>query len=193
MTARPSCTIFRIATILCFSGALAQAGDGRDSIPIFSGGDGSSARVEISHAGNRATAVPVLEISGKTVNKLSTAGEKGIVLPEPHGKGEGKEAVDGADVGDLLKRHKSLVIREGPEGVSIGNAFDLMGDIQYVLKKGRRSQEKMEAVVHILEQKIGDSEPVAPMAERGEMPVVNLSGESGPFSAGCVRPCLVNR
>lgn len=141
MTARSGCHMFLIAAILVLPAALAQAGDGPTLIPIYSGSDGSRACIEVSHSGKRAKAVPVLEIPGKTVRQLSTADEMGSGLLAPPAGVEGKESKGQADVGNSLKRYQSLLVREGPEGVSLGNGFDLVGDIQNALEKRRRSRE----------------------------------------------------
>ncbi len=183
----------RIATILCLSATLAQAEDMPAPVPIFSGDDGSRAWVEFSRSGNRTKAVPILEISGKTVRKMTAGDDTGrrfFTSPEKDGGGAVKMR---ADIKDIVKRHKSLVIREGPEGVSLGNAFDLMGEIQEALKKGRGKQEKMEGIFRALKQVTGEKSLVAGSADTTERPVTTLSDDSGLSSSGSVRPSLVSR
>lgn len=126
MTGKPVLRMVRIATILCLSATLAPAEDNPAPIPIFSGDDGSRAWVEVSRSGNRTKAVPVLEISGKTVRKMTAGDDTGRGLLTPPAKDGGKAVKKRADIGNIVERHKSLVIREGPEGVSLGNAFDLL-------------------------------------------------------------------
>jgi hypothetical protein len=150
-----------IAAILVLPAALAQADDGPTLIPIFSGNDGSKVRIEVSHSGERAKAVPVLEIPGKTVRQLSTADEIGSGLLAPPAEVEGKESKEQVDVGNFLKRHQSLLVREDPEGVSLGNGFDLMGDIQDALEKRRKTREKPGGFVSTQTSATGDKEPVS--------------------------------
>ncbi|MGB7971657.1 MAG: hypothetical protein WCF31_06790, partial [Candidatus Deferrimicrobiaceae bacterium] len=103
MTGRPALRIVRIATILCLSATLAQAEDLSGPVPIFSGNDGSRAWVEVSRSGNREKAVPVLEISGKTVRKMTAGGDTGRGLLTPPAK-DGKKAVKmRADFGDIVE------------------------------------------------------------------------------------------
>ena len=141
MTVRSGCHMVLFAAMLVLPAALSQADDGPTLIPIFSGNDGSKVRIEVSHSGERAKAVPVLEIPGKTVRQLSTADEIGSGLLAPPAEVEGKESKEQVDVGNFLKRHQSLLVREDPEGVSLGNGFDLMGDIQDALEKRKRSRK----------------------------------------------------
>ena len=65
-----------------------------------------------------------------------------------------------SDIGDIVKRHKSLVIREDPEGVSLGNALDLVGGIREALEKGRRKEEKLQGISRVLKH--------APDEKKGE-------------------------
>jgi len=97
-----------------------------------------------------------------------------------------------ADIRDIVERHKSLVIREGPEGVSLGNAFDLMGEVQEALKKGRGNQEKLEGIFSALKHVPDEKKPVAGSADTTDRPVTNLSEDSG-LSSGSVRSSLVSR
>jgi hypothetical protein len=149
--------------------------------------------VEVSHSGNRAKAVPYIEIPGETVRQVATVGEAGNGLLAPPPVGEEKERKGRIDVGDFLERHKSLVVREGPEGVSLGNAFDLVGNIRDAMKKGRGNREKLEAIVSTVKRGPAGGEPVPGMAEPGERSVASVSGESGLPSAGRVRSRLENR
>jgi hypothetical protein len=180
-----------IATILCLSATLAQAEDRPASIPIFSGDDGSRAWVEVSRSGNRAKAVPFLEIPGKTVRKM-TEGDTGNGLLTPPAKDGGKAVKMRTDIKDIVERHKSLVIREGPEGVSLGNAFDLMGEIQEALKKGRGNKEKLEGVFRALKHVPRETTPVAGSADAAARPVTNFPEDSS-LSSGSVCPSLVSR
>jgi len=193
LTGRPALRVVRIVTILCLSTTLGQAEDRPTPIPIFSGDDGSRAWVDVSRSGNRTKAVPVLEISGKTVRKMTAGDDTGRGLLTPPAKDGGRAAKMRADIGDIVERHKSLVIREGPEGVSLGNAFDLMGEIQEALKKGRGNQEKLEGIFHALKHAPGEREPAAGSADVAARPVTNLPEDSSLSSSDSVRPNLVSR
>ncbi|MGB3400005.1 MAG: hypothetical protein WBA34_07525, partial [Candidatus Deferrimicrobiaceae bacterium] len=161
MTGRPASRMIRIATILCLSATLGQAEDRPAPIPIFSGDDGSRAWVEISRSGNRTKAVPVLEIPGKTARKMTAGDDTGRGFFTPPAKDGGEAVKMRTDIGDIVERHKSLVIREGPEGVSLGNAFDLMGEIQEALNTGGGNQEKWQGIIRVLKHVPGEKEPVA--------------------------------
>lgn len=124
-----------IAAVLSLSFALAQAGETTSRVPIFSSSDGSRGWVEISGSGNRETAVPMIEVSGKTARQAATAGETGKELLRPRGENEEKRP----DIGEFLKQHKSLVIEESAEGVSLGNALDLLGEIQEAIPRNRNA------------------------------------------------------
>lgn len=126
-----------IATVLSLSFALAQAGEPTSRVPIFSSSDGSRGWVEISQSGNREKAVPMIEVSGKTTRQAAAAGETGKELLAPRGGKEGKEAEKRPDIGEFLKQHKSLVIEESAEGVSLYNALDLLGEIQEAIPRNR--------------------------------------------------------
>lgn len=192
MTERPALRMVGIATILCLSATLAQAEDKPAFIPIFSGDDGSRAWVEVSRSGNRAKAVPVLEIPGKTVRKMTDGCDTRGGLLTPPAKDGGEVVKMRTDIGDIVERHKSLLIREGPEGVSLGNAFDLMGEIQEALKKGRGNREKWEGVLRALKHVPGEKEPVAKSADATARPVMNFP-EDARLSSGSVCPGLVSR
>ena len=140
MTGIPALRAVRIATILCLCAAFAQAEEmQRSSIPVFSGSDGSSARIEISRSGDRTTAVPVLEIPGETTRKTTEGNDAECGSTAASAGGEARAATIRTDFGAIVEQHKSLVIREGPEGVSLGNVLDLAGDIQEALKRMRES------------------------------------------------------
>lgn len=124
-----------IAAVLSLSFALAQAGETTSRVPIFSSSDGSRGWVEISGSGNRETAVPMIEVSGKTARQAATAGETGKELLAPRGENGEKRP----DIGEFLKQHKSLVIEESAEGVSLGNALDLLGEIQEAIPRNRNA------------------------------------------------------
>jgi len=193
LTGSPALRIVRIATILCLSATLAQAEDLSGPVPIFSGDDGSRAWVEVSRSGNRAKAVPVIEISGKTVRKMTAGDDTGRGLLTPPAK-DGKRAVKmRADFGDIVERHKSLVIREGPDGVSLGNAFDLMGEIREALKKGHRKEEKVQGVFRALKHVPGTKNPGAGSAGTAARPVTSLPEDSGFSVSAGARPGLVSR
>lgn len=143
MTVRSFCPVPLIAVTLVLPVALVQAGDGPTVIPIFSGSDGSSARIEVSRSGKRAIAVPVLEISGETVRRMAGTDERGSgPLAEVDGEEDRGRAVNG----DFLTRHRSLLVREGPEGVSLGNGFDLLGDLQEALETMKGKREKPDGL-----------------------------------------------
>jgi hypothetical protein len=162
-------------------------------VPIFSGDDGSRAWVEVSRSGNRAKAVPFVEIPGKTVRKMTAGDDTGRGLLTPPAKGGGRAVKMRADIGDIVERHKSLVIREGPEGVSLGNAFDLMGEIREALKKGRRKEEKLQGIFRALKNVPDAKKPVAGPANAAARPVTYRPEDSGFSASGSVRPGLVSR
>lgn len=165
---RSFCHKALVAAILALPAALALAGDRPTLIPIFSGNDGSRVCIEISQSGERAKAVPILEIPGETVRRMSTADETGPGLLAPPAGVKGEEGKGQVDVGKFLTRHQSLLVREGPEGVSLGNGFDLLGDIQEALRKRRRAREKPEGFVSTRKNATGDREPVSGLAEPAE-------------------------
>lgn len=186
MTGKSALRIVRVATILCLSATLAQAEDMSGHVPIFSGDDGNRAWVEVSRSGNRTKAVPVLEISGKTVRKMTAGDDTGRGLLTPPAMDGGGAVKMRADIGDIAERHKSLVIREGPEGVSLGNAFDLVGEIREALKTGRRKEEKLQGIFRALKHVPDAKKPVA-------RPVTYRPEDSGFSASGGVRPGLVSR
>ena len=179
--------------VLGLYSVLTYAGEQSDHIPIFSTNDGSRTWVEVTHSGNRATAVPYLEISGKIVREVETAGATGNRLLEAPAEDRGKGVERRAGVEDFLKRHKSLVVREGPEGVSFGGAFTLLGDIQDGLKGSRNNREKLEAVVGALKDAHAREEAIAGTVDPGEKSATGYSRKSGPSSTGHARPRLVVR
>jgi len=157
-----------IAAILVLPAALAQAEDRPTLIPILSDGDGHRACIEVSRSGEREKAVPILEIPGETVHQLSTADETGSgLLATPTGV-EGEDGKGKVDVGKFLARHRALLVREGPEGVSLGNGFDLLGEIQDALEKKRRTREKPGGSVSTRKGAPGDGELVSGLAEPAE-------------------------
>ncbi|NNG47552.1 MAG: hypothetical protein HKM86_10630, partial [Deltaproteobacteria bacterium] len=81
---------------------------------------------------------------------------------------EGKESKGQVDVGKFLTRHQSLLIREGPEGVSLGNGFDLVGDIQDALEKRKSTREKPDGFVSTRMSATGDREPVSGLTDLAE-------------------------
>jgi hypothetical protein len=166
-----------IAAILVLPAVLAQAGDRPTLIPIFSGNDGSRACVEVSHFGIRAKAVPVLAIPRDSARRLETSRETGGELAKPSAEGEGKAGEERVDIGNLLKRQTSRMVRKGPEGVSFGGAFDLVGDIRDAWEKGTSSKEKRDAVVRVLNHVPMEGEPVSADGDHGDRPAGNLIGK----------------
>lgn len=178
----------RIATILCLSATLAQAEEIPGFIPIFSGDDGSRAWVEVSRSGDRTKAVPVIEIPGKTVRKRTAGDNTGCGPFNPPAKDGGRTAEKRTRIGDIVERHRSLVIREGPEGVSLGNAIDLLGEIREALEKDPGNREKREGISRGLKNAPGEKEPVAGSADAADRPVANIPEDSALPSSGFVRP-----
>jgi len=192
LTGSPALRIVRIATILCLSATLAQAEEMSGPVPIFSGDDGR-AWVEISRSGNRAKAVPFLEISGKTVRNMTAGDDTEPGLLTPPAKDGKREVKVRTGIGDIVKRHKSLVIREGPDGVSLGNAFDLMGEIREALKNGRGKEKKVQGVLRALKHVPETKKKVAGSAGTADGPIPSRPEESGFSASGIVRPGLVSR
>jgi len=147
LTVRSSCQMILIAASLFLPAALAQAGGRPTLIPLYSGSDGSRACIEISRSGERSKAVPVLEIPGETVRQMAADEGAGPGLPAPPAGAESEKGKGKVDVGRFLSRQRSLFFREGPEGVSLGNGFDLLGDIQDALEKRRRTRERPDSFV----------------------------------------------
>lgn len=148
MPMRSSSRALLFAAILVLPAALSSAGDEPTFLPLFSGADGSSARIKISRSGERSKAVPVFEISDAAVPQVS--GTDGLRSGRPDGPPAGTEGEEGEERTDAdgTDTHlRSLFIREGPEGVSLGNAFDLVGDVQEAVKKfrNRRPPEGLAA------------------------------------------------
>lgn len=139
--------VLLVAAIPVLPAALARAGDSPTLIPLYSGSDGSSASIEVSRSGKRATAIPVLEIPGVAARKTTGGGESGAGTIAPSTGVGGEKGNERIDADGFLKRHRSLLVREGPEGVSLGNGFDLLGDIQEALhnrKNKRVNPEEFE-------------------------------------------------
>ena len=177
-----------ILTVLCLCTSLAQAEEKSSLFPIVSGSDGSRVWVEVSYTGNRAKAVPVMEIPGTTTNLLATAGETGTRLLAPPAVDDGISRPEGTDVGKFLERHKSLVVREGPEGVSLGNAFDLVGNIREATRNKGGNREKLEAIAAVLEHASPAKEPLVGMSGPGIRSAINLPAEPGNSPTGRVHP-----
>lgn len=135
---RSSSRVLLFAAVLVLPSALASAGDEPTCIPLFSWADGSSAHIEISRAGERSKAVPVLEIPDVAVPHGSGTDRIRSGRPEgPSAGTDGEEGKERAVAGGYDGHLRSLFVREGPEGVSLGNAFDLVGDVQEAVKKFR--------------------------------------------------------
>ena len=130
-----------VATILSLSFSPALSGETPVRVPVFTSGDGSRGWVEISESGGRDKAVPMIEISGETARRAANAGETGQGMLAPRGGNGEKEPGKRQDVGEFLNRNRSLVFQESAEGVSLGNALDLLGKIQGAVsrKRGVRS------------------------------------------------------
>lgn len=141
-------TALRAAVILCIPAAIARAGDG--TIPVLSASDGSRAWVEISGSGNRKTARPALAVPGETVRRMTPADGNGRAQVVPPRGGKAGEGNDPRNVEDLLRRHKSRLVRETPDGISLGGALGLAGEVREALRKGKDDEEKLDAVVRIL-------------------------------------------
>jgi hypothetical protein len=174
-------------TALCLCASPAQAGEKSSLLPIVSGRDGSRVWVEISYTGNRAKAVPFIEIPEKTCRQAATIEETGtrlLALPAADGDNPPPE---GIDVGKFLERQKSLAVREGPEGVSLGNAFDLVGDIQEAIRDKRGGREKLEAIASTLKRASAEREPVAGEGGPETRSAIHLPAESGSSPANHVR------
>jgi hypothetical protein len=177
-----------ILTAMCLCASLAYAEEKLSLFPIVSGSDGSRIFVEVSYNGYRAKAVPIMEISEKTICHMATVGETGTRLLAPPAVEDGISRPEGIDVGKFLERHKSLVVREGPEGVSLGNAFDLMGNIREAIRNNRGNREKREAIADTLKRSSAEREPLAETSGHGIRSSINLASESGISPTGRARP-----
>jgi hypothetical protein len=177
-----------ILTAMCLCATLALAEEKLSLFPIVSGSDGSRVRVEVTYTGNRAKAVPVMQISEKTICRMAAVGETGTRLIEPPAVDYGTSRPEGTDVGKFLERHKSLLVREGPEGVSLGNAFDLVGNIREATRNKRGNREKLEGIEAPLKRAPAAKEPLAGTSGPGIRPAIHLSAESGISPSGRVRP-----
>lgn len=179
-----------IAAVLCLCASVAQAGENPSSIPIYSGPDGTEAWVEVSRNGNRVKAVPALEIPRGTARRISAAVDAGNGLLAP-ASGDGNKADRGqAAIGDFLERYKSLVVREEPGGVSLGNAVGLVGDIRDALEKGKTGTEKVRAVTNVLRHTPPGQGPLRGTSGEEERPVADLLEEPGGIPTSCVRCSL---
>jgi hypothetical protein len=164
-----------IATVMFLRTSIVQAGDAPAPLPVFTGRDGSRGWVEITHFGNRTKAV--LSIPLESVRRMKTSGDITGGVEAPPGESEEKEGGERGDIGNLLKQQASRMVQEGPEGISFGGAFDLLGDIQDALEKGKSGREKRDAVVRALKHVPMEGEPVTEDADHGDRPVGNLSGK----------------
>ncbi|HJX74540.1 MAG TPA: hypothetical protein VJ307_10345 [Candidatus Deferrimicrobiaceae bacterium] len=188
MSRRRTHRMLGILTALCLCVSLAQAEEKSSLLPIVSGSDGSRVWVEVSYTGNRAKAVPIMEIPEKTIRQMATVGETGTRLLAPPAVDDGISRPEGTDVGKFLERHKSLAVREGPEGVSLGNAFDLVGNIREAVRNNRGNREKLEAIADTLKRASAAREPLAGTSGPGIRSAINLAAESGISPTGRVRP-----
>jgi hypothetical protein len=177
-----------ILTAACLCASLAQAEEKSSLFPIVSGSDGSRIFVEVSHDGNRAKAAPIMEIPEKTIRHMATVRETGNRLLAPTAAKDEISLPEGTDIGKSLERHKSLVVREGPEGVSLGNAFDLVGNIQEAIKNERGNREKLEAIADTLKRASAPREPLAGTGGHGIRSPIHIAAESGISPTGRVRP-----
>jgi hypothetical protein len=177
-----------LLTAVCLCASLAQAEEKSSRFPIVSGSDGSRVFVKVSYSGNGAKAAPIMEIPEETIRHMATVGETGNRLLATPDVKDGISRPEGTDIGKFLERHKSLVAREGPEGVSLGNAFDLMGDIQEAGKNKRGNREKLEAIADTLKRASAAREPLAGMGGPGIRPPIHLAADSGISPTGRVRP-----
>ncbi len=179
--------VLAVMAILCLWAFHARAEEGQASIPVCSGADGTRAWIEISRTGNRSKAVPSLEVPRETVRGISAAADAGSGLLES-AEGEATSTERGrTDIGTFLEQRKSLVIREGPEGVSLGNAFDLVGEIRYAVERGKTRSEKIQALTGVLRHATPDEEAVRKASGNGERPVSELAGERGSDPRFCIR------
>ncbi|MGZ8439796.1 MAG: hypothetical protein ACXWXD_03315 [Candidatus Deferrimicrobiaceae bacterium] len=188
MSKRRTHRMLGILTALCLCAALAQAEEKSSRFPIVSGSDGSRVWVEVSYTGNRAKAVPIMEIPEKTIRQMATVEETGTRLLAPSAVNDGISRPEGFNVGKFLKRHKSMAVREGPEGVSLGNAFDLVGNIREAARNNRGNQEKLEAIADTLKRASAAREPLAGTSGPGIRSAINLAAEPGISPNGRVRP-----
>jgi hypothetical protein len=157
-----------IATALFLLTSIVQAGDiPAAPIPVFTGNDGSKGWVEITHSGNRTNAVPVLAIPRKSIRRIKISGEAVGGSAAAIAEGDDNAGDEKADIGNLLKQQTSRMVREGPEGVSFGGAFNLVGDIRDAWEKGTSSKEKRDAVVRVLKHVPVEGEPVAANGDHG--------------------------
>lgn len=177
MKTRSSSRALLFAVILVLPAALAPADDGTALLPLFSGSDGSSVHVEISRTGKRSKAVPVLEIPDDTVRQVSGTGGTGSGLPDHLSAGaDGEEGKERATAG-FGTRLRSLLVREGPEGVSLGNAFDLAGDIQEAVRK-MRNRETPESFANSGNDDAADMPPVSGTGDIAENRGTNDNGDN---------------
>lgn len=128
-----------VSTALAIAFALpAPAGEGRETIAIYSDGKGNSGWVEMDRGGGRARATPFLRISGETSREaLATAGRG-----EEAGRSvmQGLEAQGDPDTAGPAGRTREALssLLEGPEGVSLAGPIDLAKKITDSLKQAAR-------------------------------------------------------
>ena len=151
-----------IATVLCLSFATAQAEETPVRVPIFSSDDGSRGWVEISGSGDREKAVPMVEISGKTARHAAAAGDTGKELLAPGGEVWEKEPKKRQEIGEFLKQNRSLVFEESAEGVSLGNALDLLGKIREAVSGERDTHSSRRPSAGNTARSAGASIPDSP-------------------------------
>lgn len=168
-----------IAVVLCLSASLARAEEKHVEIPLYSSPDGTRARIEVSQTGNRLKAVPSLEIPRETARGISAATDAGNGLLPP---ADGERARSGrgrVEIEDVLERYKSLVIREGPEGVSLGNALGLAGEIREAVEGGKSRSGKIRAVTDVLRHALPHDGTLRKTTDARERPVSEFAGEPG--------------
>lgn len=182
-----------VVTALCLCSALAIAEEQPDHIPILSTSDGSRIWVEVTHSGNRSTAVPFFAVSEEIVRKAETAGKTGNRLLEAPAEDGGKKVKRRARIEDILKQHRSLVVRHGPEGLSFGGGFALIGDVRDGVKEGRNSREKLEAVVEAVKDAQARQASIQETAEAEKRSDPGSSGTSRLSQTGQARFHPVSR
>jgi hypothetical protein len=177
--ARRTYRMLGILTAMSLCASLVHAEEKWSLFPIVSGSDGSRVFVEVSYTGYKAKAVPIMQISEKTTCHMADVGETGTRLIASPALEDGISLPEGNGVGKFLERHKSLLVREGPEGVSLGNAFDLMGNIREAIRKNRGNREKREAVADTRKRSSAEREPLAGTSGPGIRSSIHLASESG--------------
>lgn len=149
--------------------------------------------MEVSRSGNRSTAVPFLAVSEEIVRKADTVGKTGNRLLEASAGERGKKVEKRARIEDILKQHRSLVVRHGPEGLSFGGAFTLVGDVRDGVKEGRNSREKLEAVVEAVKDAQARQASIQETADAEKRSDPGFSGTSSLSQTDQARSHLVFR